>query len=73
MWRVSRLKQQTSSFTLFSPVAVLTQRKLLVWSEGESDGLFFSLCVSLEKKKNKLFPALSQVSQVRAGALSDLF
>lgn len=72
MWRVSRLKQQSSSFPLFSPVAVLTQRKLLVWSEGESDALFFSLCVSLETN-NKLFPGLSQVSQVRGGALSDLF
>ena len=72
MWRVSRLKQQSSSFPLFSPVAVLTQRKLLVWSEGESDRLFFSLCVSLETK-NKLFPALSQVSQLRGEALSDLF
>ena len=72
MWRVSRLKQQSSSFPLFSPVAVLTQRKLLVWSEGESDHLVCSLCVSLEKK-NKLFPVLSQVSQLRGEALSDLF
>ena len=47
--------------------------KLLVCSEGESVRLVFSLCgLSLMRKNNKLFPGLSQVSQVRGGALSHL-
>ena len=48
------MKQQCCSVPLFSPAAELTQRKLLVWSEGESDRLSFSLCVSLVNKKHKL-------------------
>ncbi len=74
MWSVGRLKQQCCSFPLFSPVAELTQRKLLVWSEGESDRLCFSLCVSGESDEGRSFvrsPLLITVaSHVTQGCVS---
>ena len=48
MLSVHRLKQ------FLSPVAELAQRKLFVWSEGDSDRLFVSLCLYLVMRTEAL-------------------
>ena len=70
VWSVGRLKQQCCSF---SAVAELTQRKLLVWSEAESDRLFFVFTKErhIDWKGNRFLVCLKLISW--GGALSDFY